>query len=299
MVTNESAWVSMLGSEVRHECSGEYRTRCFHVRGGSEAPLILIHGVGGHAESYLKNVVPLAEALPERDVYAIDLVGHGFSSKTGDYSLSDYGEHVAEFVAGLEHDTAHIHGESLGAMVATWIGINRPELAETLGLNTMAIVDDEIHETVLSRDQIERMEEESEDLFHRTQEMMDEGFPKALVRRRVEWLFHGDIPEELVDIRYDIYQRHEVQEHMPEIYAERGAMESFGEEDFRRIDRPTLVVHTRHNPGTPADSMEYVHENLLSDSEYHLLENSAHWPQWEEADRFNEITARFVRANAG
>lgn len=297
MSNGHSAWVEMLGGEVSYVEGNEYRTRYLHAGGGSKPPVILIHGVGGHAESYLRNVIPLAELLPERDIYAIDLVGHGFSSKTGEYGLADYGDHVAAFIEGLDHDRAHIHGESLGAMVATWIGINRPELAQSLGLNTMAIVDDDIHETVLSAEQIERMEQESADLFHRTQEMMEEGFPKSLVRRRVEWLFYGDIPEELVDIRYHIYQRPEVQSHMPEIYSERGAMESFGEGDFDQIDRPTLVVHTTHNPGTPAESMKYVHENLLDDSEYHLLEASAHWPQWEEAARFNEITARFVGAN--
>jgi len=297
MSESASAWVSMLGGEVKYVHSGEYRTRCFHAGGGDRPPLILIHGVGGHAESYLKNVMPLAEELSDRDIYSIDLVGHGYSSKTGNYSLSDYGEHVAAFVESLDQDRAHIHGESLGAMVATWIGVNRPELAETIGLNTMAIVSDDIHETVLTDEQIERMEAEGEDLFRRTQEMMEEGFPKPLVRRRVEWLFHGDIPEELVDIRYHIYQRPIVQEHMPEIYAERGKMESFGAADFRQIDRPTLVVHTAHNPGTPADSMAYIHEQFLADSEYHLLEHSAHWPQWEEAERFNEITAEFVSAN--
>lgn len=284
----------MLGAEVKYEEGGGYRTRCLHQSGGDEPPIILIHGVGGHAESYLKNVVPLAERLPDRDVYAIDLIGHGFSSKTGNYALPDYGEHVESFIRQLDHERVHIHGESLGAMVATWLAVNRPDLVVTIGLNTMAIVSDDIHQEVLSDERMERMNRESEDLFERTQEMMDSGFPRELVRRRVEWLFHGDPPEELVDIRYHIYQREEVREHMPGIYAERGRMESFGEDDFRRIEAPTLVIHTDHNPGTPADSMEYVHENLLSNSEFHVLPDAAHWPQWERADRYNRHTAEFV-----
>jgi len=45
-----------------------------------------------------------------------------------------------------------------------------------------------------------------------------------------------------------------------------------------------------------AQSREFLFD-FLADSEYHLLEHSAHWPQWEEAERFNEITAEFVSAN--
>lgn len=290
----KSAWIAMLGAEVRYETSGEYRTRCFYKSGGDEAPLVLIHGVGGHAESYLRNLLPLAERLPNRDVYSIDLIGHGYSSKTGEYNLADYGEHVGAFVDSLDHDTAHIHGESLGAMVAAWVGVNRPEIATTLGLNTMALVSDDIHHDVLSDEQIERMNQESEDLFNRTQEMMDEDFPRDLVKRRVEWLFHGDAPEELVDIRYHIYQQDELQKHMPKIYSERGSMEAFDRDGFAQIDTPTLVIHTDHNPGTPADTMEHVHENYLPNSEYYQLEDAAHWPQWERAEQYNEHTADFV-----
>lgn len=290
----ESAWTAMLGGEIRYIDGGKYRTRCLRAGGGDEPPLVLIHGTGGHAESYLRNVMPLADRLPERDVYSIDLIGHGYSSKPGSYTLEDYAGHIEKFLSAIGHDSAHIHGESLGAAIAARLGLDHPELVETLGLNTMAVIADEIHEKALSAAQIERMNEAGQDLFDRTNEMMDAGFPRDLVRRRVDWLFHGGPPEELVDIRYEIYARETNREHMPQIYSGRSDMPGFEESDFERIDAPTLIIHTDHNPGTPADTMRYIHENCLSDSRLYVLEDAAHWPQWEQAELYNQYTAEFI-----
>lgn len=292
---NQTAWVKALGAEITYVDGQEYRTRTLCAGGGDEPPVILVHGVGGHVETYLKNVVPLANALENRGVYAIDMIGHGFSSKPGSYTPKDYAAHIEDVVSELGFESAHIHGESLGGVIATWIGINRPDLAESIGLNTTARIDDSIHETVLTDQQLERKDREMQDLFARTREMMDAGFPRELVARRVDWLFYDKPPEEVVDIRYNIYQRDAVQDEMSAIYGTEREM--FVADDFRSIDVPTLVVHSDHNPGTPWQTVDYIHEELLSNSEFHVYENSAHWPQWERADLFNKHTAAFIESH--
>jgi len=291
---NETAWVDALGAEVTYIDGPKYRTRCLRAGEGDEPPIILVHGIGGHVETYLKNVVPLAEKFDDRGVYAIDLIGHGFSSKPGEYTPQDYADHIEDIIHALGFDAAHIHGESLGGVIATWIGINRPELAESLGLNTTARIDDSMHEKVLTEEQLERKEQEIEDLYDRTAEMMEENFPRDLVARRVDWLFYKDPPEEIVDIRYNIYQRDDVQTTMPDIYGAERIM--YDEDDFRSIDIPTLIVHSDHNPGTPWQTVEYIHEELLPNSTFHVYENAAHWPQWEQAELFNEHTHEFIES---
>lgn len=201
----KTAWVHMLGERIEM-VENDFKTRCLHSGGGSEPPLLLLHGIGGHAESYLKNMKPLKDKLPNRDVYSIDLIGHGYSSKPGEYSIPNYAEHVEDFLEANDHSSAHIHGESMGGWIATWIGVNRPDLAETIGLNTTAGVNDNIHRKTLTEAELERAEQESDQLRERTREMISQSFPKDLVRRRVEWLFHDDLPEEVADIRYHIYQ---------------------------------------------------------------------------------------------
>ena len=54
------------------------RTRVLHA--GSGTPLILLHGISGHLETY----IPVMEALSaEFDVHAIDMLAHGFTGKPG------------------------------------------------------------------------------------------------------------------------------------------------------------------------------------------------------------------------
>ena len=47
-------WVDLLGSQI-HYCGREFRTRV--IEAGEGTPLILIHGLGGHAEAYSRTIV--------------------------------------------------------------------------------------------------------------------------------------------------------------------------------------------------------------------------------------------------
>ncbi len=68
-------WVDLMGCQVRYYGS-KYRTRVIEV--GTGEPLILLHGLGGHAEAYSRNMVRLGQNF---HAMAIDLLWHGLSSK--------------------------------------------------------------------------------------------------------------------------------------------------------------------------------------------------------------------------
>ena len=129
-----SAWVEMLGGEVCYYDAGGIRTRCLHA--GSGEPLILLHGMGGHAEAYFKNIVPLASRF---HVYAIDMIGHGYTDKPEiRYGIPEFVDHVRKFLKAIGAKQAHIEGESLGGWVAAWLAIEYPEEVMSLILNTNA-----------------------------------------------------------------------------------------------------------------------------------------------------------------
>jgi pimeloyl-ACP methyl ester carboxylesterase len=130
-------------------------------------------------------------------------------------------------------------------------------------------------------------------------EMLDEELTRERVADRLQWLFVEDVDDELVDIRQAIYSQQANQDAMRIIY------ETFVEDvkdeemyfttpELREMDVPTLVIHTEHNPSAQKELVEYVHEQL-PDSEYHLYEHSAHWPQWEEQDRYEADTIDFLQ----
>lgn len=58
--------------------AGGYRTRYLHAGNSSKPPLVLLHGITGHAEAYVRNLQSHAEHF---DVWAIDFIGHGYSAK--------------------------------------------------------------------------------------------------------------------------------------------------------------------------------------------------------------------------
>jgi pyruvate dehydrogenase E2 component (dihydrolipoamide acetyltransferase) len=86
-------------------------------QGDAGEPVVLIHGFGGDLNNWLFALPALAE---EHTVYALDLPGHGGSTKdVGDGTgLADA---VVAFLDTAELDRPHLVGHSLGALVAAQV----------------------------------------------------------------------------------------------------------------------------------------------------------------------------------
>lgn len=93
--------------------------RISYMRANEEAdaiPVLLIHGFGGDANNWMMNLEPLAGSRP---VYALDLIGHGASSKdVGDGTLETLVGSVSGFMEAIEVDEVHLVGHSLGGAIA-------------------------------------------------------------------------------------------------------------------------------------------------------------------------------------
>lgn len=296
----DTAWVEMLGGTVEYVEGEQYRTRALKAGDGEKPPLVLLHGIGGHAETYVRNMLALAEGLEDRAVYSIDFIGHGYSSRPTDidYHISDYMDQVEEFIDAVGHDSAHVHGESLGGWVAGRMGLDRPELVETVGLITTSGVYHIDTGDAVEEDAKEESIEGIEGLYETSMRMLDEGVTRETVAERLQWLFVEDVDQELVDIRHRIYSQEANQAAMRIIYETfledvKDPETYFTTEELRGLDVPTLVIHTEHNPSAQKELVEYV-DDQLPDSEYHLYEHSAHWPQWEEVEKYNADTIDFV-----
>src|SRR5271170_3028079 len=86
--------------------AGGIRTR-YLSSGSPEKPLLLLlHGIGGHAEAYSRNLGPHAAHFW---TVAIDMVGHGWSDKPGGgYEMPRYAEHLLNVIRALGRQKAHI-----------------------------------------------------------------------------------------------------------------------------------------------------------------------------------------------
>jgi pimeloyl-ACP methyl ester carboxylesterase len=267
------------------------RTRALEAGGGF--PLILLHGTGGHAETYLRNIGPLSRHFR---VLAIDMVGHGYTDHIGgDYTLDTFSEHVAGLIEVIGADQVFLSGESLGGGVACWTALKYPGKVRALSLNA----------GILARPDENGLAELA-DVEART-ERLAENISAETVRRRLEWLVYdpASMTEEMVQIRLKVYSQPGMAHSMVKVMKTVLQMnrDAFGDIDYydhtlAHITCPTLVIWTDHNPGKSFDAIKPAID-AIPDAEVHLLEGAGHWPQWEKPDEVNTRMIQFLSRLAG
>jgi 2-hydroxy-6-oxonona-2,4-dienedioate hydrolase len=114
--------------------AGPFRTWYLHSGDASKPLLLLMHGTTGHAEAYVRNLKSHGEHF---DTYAIDFIGHGYSSKPEHpLEIRHYIEQVLAILDTLGVEKAYLAGESLGGWVTAKFAQLHPERVEKIGLNT-------------------------------------------------------------------------------------------------------------------------------------------------------------------
>lgn len=101
----EECWMEIEGARMRY------------LRAGNGPPLILLHGLVGYSFSWRYSMPALA---PYANVYALDLLGSGFSDRPRgiDHSLRASACRVLEFTENLGLDSFDLLGASLGGGLA-------------------------------------------------------------------------------------------------------------------------------------------------------------------------------------
>lgn len=109
-------------------------TRVIEAAGSGQTPsqtpgqtIVLVHGTGGRADRWIRNVDALAAA--GHRVVAFDLPGHGFASKGADLdcSVPGYRKFLTAFLDEMKIDRAVIVGTSLGGHVVASFACEHPD----------------------------------------------------------------------------------------------------------------------------------------------------------------------------
>jgi len=279
-----SLWPEMATAEfaLKTVDAGGVRTRYLEA-GRRDAPaLVFIHGTGGHLETFNRNVAAHAEHFR---VLALDMVGHGFSSKPDHpYEIRHYVKHLDDFLTAVGVDRAHVHGESLGGWIAAQYAIDHPARVNRLVLNTAGGLNTD--EQVMQR------------VYSVTMNAVRNASLET-VRKRLEWLVHDplDIPDDLVELRLAIYSQPGFERAMENIlclqFMDVRMRNVLTDESLARIQSKTLVIWTDHDPTAPVATGERF-VKAIPDAQLVVLEGCAHWPQWEETERFNKLHVDFL-----
>ena len=290
-----SIHIDLLGTETRFVQSRGYLTRLIEVC-NDKPPLILLHGGGGHAETFSRNLNTLATVC--RPI-AMDFIWHGMSSsppfsagRAEDevHWLRQFTLQVLDLMEALGLESASFEGESLGGWVALDLAINFPEKVNAIVLNTawgIALDKDWVQEGAADLDALRETSVAA--LKNPTLETL---------RSRLEWLMPlGGVTDELVSLRQALWSIPETREALLEYYERlfSPGIEDFyfGEPDIRTIQSPTLVLWTDKNPIHGVDAAERLHQ-LVEGSVLHVMEGCAHWPQWERPEEHDAVVSQFL-----
>ncbi|MCB1499794.1 MAG: acetoin dehydrogenase dihydrolipoyllysine-residue acetyltransferase subunit [Bauldia sp.] len=114
--------ITVEGRTIRHLCLGP----------DDGTPILMIHGFGADLATWMFNQEALAA---DRPVYAIDLPGHGGSSKqVDDGSVEGLARTVKAYMDAAGIERAHLVGHSLGGAIAVEIAGTAPDRVAALTL---------------------------------------------------------------------------------------------------------------------------------------------------------------------
>jgi 2-hydroxy-6-oxonona-2,4-dienedioate hydrolase len=280
-----SIWQDLVGVSFRQRWvdAGGISTRVLETDADLKAPLlILLHGTGGHAEAYVRNLGAHGNRFR---VVAMDMLGHGWTDKPiGPMEIANYGNHVLAVLDAYEAARAHISGESLGGWVAAWIAINHPGRVHRLVLNTTG--GSVANPAVMAR---------IKDLTSRAADDPNWDF----IRSRLEWLMHdtSHVNDDLIATRQRIYASPGASEAMRKALVLQDmdvrVRNMLNDDDWSSIGAETLVLWTTHDPTNPVSEAERL-ADLIPGAKLVVMQDCGHWPQFEDPDTFNAVHARFL-----
>ena len=236
-------------------------------------PVVLLHGFGGELDNWLFNTDKLAE---RRRVYALDLPGHGESSKdVGAGDLEAFAEALGGFLDAVGAARAHLVGHSMGGAVALTYALAHPDRVASLTLVAPAGLGEHINPDYI------------------------DGFVAAERRRELkgvlELLFadQGLVSRKLVD---DVLRYKRLDGVEAALRQVAGAMYPSGRQtvvltgELDRLQAPALVVWGGQDRILPTAHAEA----LAGRARVEVLPGAGHSPHMEAANEVNRLVGGFL-----
>ncbi|WP_439520191.1 alpha/beta fold hydrolase [Hydrogenophaga sp.] len=262
---------------------GAITTRVLEAGHGDNV-IILVHGTGGRADRWVRNVDALAGT--GYHVYAMDLPGHGFASKGPGVACSvpAYRAFLGEFVAAIGASQPVIVGTSLGGHVVASYACEQAGRVRAIALvGSMGLVP--IGDEARGRIQAGANNQTREGVAGKMQRVI---FDPALVTPEMleeEWRINNSPGAKESFAALGSYIASDLDK------------EVVGEQ-LARADFPTLLVWGDQDK-TVAPAIGEKVRALVPDSRLVMLAGAAHTAYYERADDFNAVLVDFLAGRDG
>jgi 2-hydroxy-6-oxonona-2,4-dienedioate hydrolase len=279
-----SIWTALREVDFRQGFVDAEGVRTRYVEAGPvDGPVvILLHGTGGHWETFTRNLGPFSAHFR---TIAFDMVGNGFSDRPNfGYEVPHYVDHVRATMDALGVQKASMAGTSLGSWVAAAFALKYPERVEKLVLMSVAGL-------IASAENMARI---------RTVRMAAVNDPNwETIKAMFDHLLanEADRLPDLVALRQAIYSLPNMVETMentlvlqdPDIRDRNLIVE----DQWRQITAPTLSIASGQDYSEYANTSRRVAE-LIPNCELLEMPGVKHWPHFEDADVFNAAAIKFL-----
>ncbi|SFE99053.1 alpha/beta fold hydrolase [Alteribacillus iranensis] len=248
-----------------------------YVMEGEGPPLILLHGMGNNARSWVHQ---FEELKKHYTVIAWDAPGYGNSSDP-DYLLkdfSDFSAYLNGMVEKLQLNNIYLLGHSMGAAIAVDFATRYPEKVERLIL------------AATTRGAAALTPDDNLKKHQGRCELVDTTSPEEIARTRVPALLSPHASESVRKYAEDI-----MAEIRPMGYksVSHGLYNLNQMDAYPEISMPTLIICGKDDRVTPVSESEIIHQ-LIKNSRLQLLNDAGHLCYLEQPTIFNELVKQFL-----
>jgi pimeloyl-ACP methyl ester carboxylesterase len=259
----------------------------FYIVKGEGEPLILIHGYGAGIWVWEKQIEILSQNYR---VYALDLIGHGFSDRPKiNYTPEVYIHFLKDFMDGVGIEKATLIGNSMGGGIAWAMAIFFSERVDRLILincvppDVLAQVRNESFRTLVAIKDIP---------------LLPYLAFASRSKNSIKWILLecvSDIKLITPEILNRQHQLSRIKGTTWVLYSTfknaKGAPKL--KDHLPRINHPTLLIWGERDLIFPPSVGESLHQAIRG-SKLQMIEKSGHIPMWETPDKVNQAILDFL-----
>lgn len=243
--------------------------------GTTGSAIVLIHGLGADLSRFERNIAALAKT---HRIFAVDLIGFGRSDKPDiPYRIQLFVDQIKAMLDDRNITKATLVGNSMGGLVALQFAKQYPERVDKLVLVAPAFVFG-LPDTVSAEKLAQAAAPSS----------------KAEMKQYLSRILHNPVSDEMVqeELRYkqSIGDTQTIQKVAESLKAKQDV---FTPESIATLTTPTLLIHGVSDGVVPVSLSRKLTE-LMPNTRLVEFSQSGHWPQFEQAEMFNEQVLDFV-----
>ena len=253
-----------------------------YLEDGKGTPVVFVHGSGPGVTAYANWRLVMPGLAPHYRALAPDMVGFGYTDRPAGvtYNVQTWADQTIGFMDALDIQTASVVGNSFGGGIALRMATQHPERIDKLVLmGSMGVsfpITDGLDRVWGYQPSVQNMKAML-GIFAYSPELRDD--------------------DELARVRYEASIQPGFQEAFSSMFPapRQSSVEAMTtpDEELRKIDKETLIVHGRDDKVIPLEN-SYRLLQLIDRSQLHVFGRCGHWTQIERADDFVRLVDNFL-----